>query len=323
MVSGKVSVYRLVIVFVGAAVATGFSPVAERAAPTPGMTFNLKVMLRQTPTSGRAPRAVTLLGHGEFAGGMGRVVVDSVNVPSAIRKADFFIIRDSLNTFWARPSDRGVRRLNAPLVNPLEGISQRLTSGMGSPRSLKVVFDTVSLDETVNGHATRHFRISADVVYPVGTRHVTQRVVIDQWLATLPVRIINPFGSRVRGLPDAPMVNGMYREFIRTLAAANKVYGDAVTVRTSIATSYVYGPGLGEDYLQVVDITDLQQADIDEHVFQLGGDYKLRRGPRDTTSIGSPPAARRPPAAQNFAISRMAVRMLSIWGRIASSSFGA
>jgi len=260
--------------------------------PAPGMSFTLRVVLRQTPSSGRAPRAVTLMGHGVFARGMGRVTIDTVDVPSAIRKGDFFIIRDSTNTFWARPSSMTVRRMNAPLVNPLEGISERLTSGMGTPRSLKVEFDTVALDEMVNGLHTRHFRISADVVYPVGDRHVTQKVVIEQWLAQLPIHVMNPFSSRVRGLPDVPMVNSAYREFVRTLAAANRVYGDAVTVRTVTSTSYVYGPGLGEDYVQTVDMTDLKPIDVDEREFQLTADYKLQHVTRDTLSKVHPPRSK-------------------------------
>jgi hypothetical protein len=287
-------VLRLAAVFTVAAAVTGFAPTTAWA-PIPGMTFKLKVVLKQTPTSGRAPRAVTLIGHGEFAGGMGRVSIDTVDAPSTIRKGDFFIIRDSLNTFWARPSDLRVRRMNAPLVNPLEGISERITSGMGSPRSLRVDFDTVSLDEPVNGFSTRHFRITADVVYPVGTRHVTQKVVIDQWLAKLPVRIMNPFGSRVRGLPESPVGNGMYREFIRTLAAANRVYGDAVTVRTATTTSYIFGPGLGEDFYQTVDLTDLQPAEIDDRTFQLSAEYKLQRARRDSAPLPPPAPSRKPP----------------------------
>jgi hypothetical protein len=287
-------VLRLAAVFTVAAAATGFAPTTAWA-PIPGMTFKLRVVLKQTPTSGRAPRAVTLIGHGEFAGGMGRVSIDTVDAPSTIRKGDFFIIRDSLNTFWARPSDLRVRRMNAPLVNPLEGISERITSGMGSPRSLRVDFDTVSLDEPVNGFSTRHFRITADVVYPVGTRHVTQKVVIDQWLAKLPVRIMNPFGSRVRGLPESPVGNSMYREFIRTLAAANRVYGDAVTVRTATTTSYIFGPGLGEDFYQTVDLTDLQPAEIDDRTFQLSAEYKLQRARRDSAPLPPPAPSRKPP----------------------------
>jgi hypothetical protein len=266
---------------------TAFAPGVARA-PSAGMSFKLKVVLRHTPTSGRARGAVTLLGHGVFANGMGRVIVDTVDVPSAIRKGDFFIIRDSTNTFWARPSTMTVRRMNAPLVNPLEGISDRLTSGMGSPRSLKVVFDTVSNDEVVNGFRTRHYRISADVVYPVGDRNVTQKVVIDHWLARLPTQVMNPFSSRVRGLPDIPNVNATYREFIRTLATANRVFGDAVAVRTVTTTSYTYGPGLGEDFLQSVDLIDLQSTEVDDNQFQMTSDYKLQTVPRDT--VRKPPS---------------------------------
>jgi hypothetical protein len=276
--------------------ATAFTPHLAHA-PVSGMTFKLKVVLRQTPATGKAPRAVTLIGHGAFAGGLGRVEIDSVDVPSAIRKGDFFIIRDSTNTFWARPSTLTVRRMNAPLVNPLEGINERLTSGTGTPRSLKAVFDTVSLDEMVNGFSTRHFRITADVVYPIGERHATQKIVIEYWLANLPVRVMTPFSSRIRGLPEAPMVNGAYREFIRTLAAANRVFGNAVTVRTVTMTSNVYGPGLGEDFQQAVDLTDLQPAEIDDRLFLMSGEYKLQRATRDTLS--SPAAAvppRKPPA---------------------------
>jgi hypothetical protein len=224
---------------------------------------------------------------------MGRVTVDTVDVPSAIRKGDFFIIRDSTNTFWARPSTMTVRRMPAPLVNPLEGISDRLTSGMGSPRSLKVVFDTVSNDEIVNGLRTRHYRISADVVYPVGDRNVTQKVVIDHWLARLPTQVMHPFSSRVRGLPDVPAVNATYREFIRTLAAANRVFGDAVAVRTVTSTSYIYGPGLGEDYLQSVDLTDLESANVDDREFQMSAEYKLQRPPRDTILLPSQTTVRK------------------------------
>jgi hypothetical protein len=277
-------VLRFVVLGAAVGMVSAFSfPRAERWIPSAGMSFKLKVTLRHTPTSGRARRATTLLGHGVFAGGMGRVVIDTVDVPSAIRKDDFFIVRDSTNTFWARPSTMTVRRMNAPLVNPIEGISDRLTSGMGSPRSLKVVFDTVAMSEIVNGYDTRHFRITADVVYPVGDRkNVTQKVVLDQWLAKVSVPVMNPFSSRVRGLPDAPAVNGAYREFIRTLAAANRVYGNDVPVRTVTATSYLYGPGLGEDYLQTVDLTDLQPAEVDDREFQMSANYKLQRAARDT-----------------------------------------
>jgi hypothetical protein len=270
--------YGLPAIFVASAAAS----VSPNAIPAPGMSFQIKLVLRHTPTSGRSRGAVTLLGHGVFAGGMGRVTVDSVDFPSAIRKSDFFIIRDSTSTFWARPSTMTVRRMNAPLVNPLEGINERITSGMGSPRSLKVVFDTVAADEVVNGFHTRHYRITADVVYPIGGRNVTEKVIIDHWLAKLPVNVMHPFSSRVRGLPDVPMVNAAYREFIRTMAAANRVYGDAVTVRTVTATSYTYGPGLGEDYLQTVDLTDLVAADVDASQFQMSADYKMQRAPRDT-----------------------------------------
>src|SRR4051812_40588927 len=263
-------------------------------APARGMQFKLRLVLRHTPTAGRAPRAITLLGHGAFASGLGRVDIDSIDAPGPFRKGDFIIIRDSVNSFWGRPSDHRVRRMNAPLVNPLEGISERVTSGTGSPSSLKVDFDTVSTDETVNGFATRHYRITADVVYPVGARSVNQKVVIDQWISKRPVEIMNPFSSRVRGLPAVPMVNGAYREFIRTLAAANRVYGDGVTIRTQTVTSYVYAPGLGEDFYQSVDVTDLQDAEVDTPAFQPGPEYTMRPSPAESSKAvtGKKPPAR-------------------------------
>lgn len=273
--------------FVVASAFSLYAP-APRPAPIPGMTFKLKLSLRHTPTSGRGTRAVTMLGHGQFGGGMGRVDIDTVDAPSAFRKGDFIIIRDTLNSFWARPSDLRVRRLNAPLVNPLEGISERLVSGTGSPSELKVDFDTVSLDETLNGMPVRHFRISADAIYPVGTRQVSQKVVIEQWLAKIPVNIVNPFGSRIRGLPDLPTTKGDYRVFLNTLAAANRVFGEAVAVKTVTMTSYDYGSGMGEDYNQTVELLDLKQGDIDERLFQLGAEY-TRKPPVDSTK--KPPAA--------------------------------
>jgi len=262
-------------------------------APARGMQFKLRLVLRHTPTAGQGTRTISLLGHGAFANGLGRVDIDSIDAPGPFRKGDFIIVRDSMNSFWARPSDHRVRRMSAPLVNPLEGISERVTSGTGSPSSLKVDFDTVSTDETINGFSTRHYRITADVVYPVGARNVNQKVVIDQWISKKPVEIMNPFSSRVRGLPSVPMVNGAYREFIRTLAAANRVYGDGVTIRTQTVTSYVYGPGLGEDFYQTVDVTDLQDADVDPSNFQLSADYTLRTSPADSSKPAIPP--RKPP----------------------------
>jgi hypothetical protein len=84
------------------------------------------------------------------------------------------------------------------------------------------------------------------------------------------------------------MVNATYREFIRTLAAANRVFGDAVAVRTVTTTSYTYGPGLGEDFLQTVDLTDLVTTDVDERQFQMTADYKLQTFRRDT--VRKPPS---------------------------------
>ena len=123
---------------------SAFSAYAPTPAPraVKGMTFSLRLTLRHTPTTGRSRRAITMLGHGQFGAGMGRVDIDTIDAPSVFRKGDFIIIRDTLNSFWARPSELRVRRLNAPLVNPLEGISDRLASGTGSPSELRVVFDT-------------------------------------------------------------------------------------------------------------------------------------------------------------------------------------
>jgi hypothetical protein len=284
-------VLRFVVLGASVLGAAAFTP-SRTAAPAPGMSFKLRVTFRHTPANGRATRTVTLMGHGVATSGMGRIDVDTLDVPSqTLRKGDFFIIRDSTNTFWARPTTMTVRRWNSPLINPLEGINESITSGMGSPRSLRVDFDTVSLDEEVNGHHTRHFRITADVVYPIGNRNATQKIIIDHWLARLPTQLISPFSSRMRGLPDVPSVNAAYREFIRTLAAANRVYGDAVTVRTTTTTSTIYAPGLGEDYFQTVDLTDLQPVDVDERQFQLSAEYKLLSVRRDTVN----PPIRKPP----------------------------
>ena len=216
-----------------------------------------------------------MFGHGLFGGGHGRVDIDSAS-PGPFRKGDFIIIQDTLNSLWAHQRDTSVTRMNSPLVNPLEGISERLASGTGTPSGLKVDFDTVSLDEMVNGMSTRHFRITADATYPVGSRQVQQKVIVEQWLAKIPVHIVNPFGSRIRGLPDIPTKEGDYRTFLNTLAAANRVFGEAVTVRTVTTTSYTYGAGMGEDYFQTVELLDLAQGDIDEKQFVLPDEFRKK-----------------------------------------------
>jgi hypothetical protein len=245
---------------------------------TPGMTFRLKVTFRHVATSGRASRTVTLYGHGLFGGGHGRFDIDTVDTPASFRKGDIFIIQDTLNTLWGHHRDSTVTRMNSPLVNPLEGISEKLVSGTSTPSALKVDFDTVSLDETINGHQARHFRITAEATYPIGPRSVQQKVIVEQWLAKIPVRIVNPFGSRIRGLPDLPTTNGDYRNFLNTLAAANRVFGESVTLKTLITTNYNYGGGMAEDYFQTVELLDLQPSNIDEKEFTLPAGYH-RRGP--------------------------------------------
>ena len=117
------------------------------------------------------------------------------------------------------------------------------------PSDLKVDLDTVSLDETVNGYPSRHFRITADATYPLpgGNRQVHQKVVVEQWLAKIPVNIVNPFGSRIRGLPDIPTTNGDYRAFLNTLAAANRRSGEGGGVQRGNLTGGLGGRG-GQEY---------------------------------------------------------------------------
>lgn len=260
-------------------IVTSPAAVAHRSSLStiPGMTFQLKVTFRHAPTSGPGSRALTLFGHGLFGGGHGRVDIDSAS-PGPFRKGDFIIIQDTMNALWVRTSNLRVRRINAPLINPLEGISQRLSGGPAMPSDLKVDLDTVSLDETINGYPSRHFRITADATYPLpgGNRQVHQRVVIEQWLAKIPVHIVNPFGSRIRGLPDIPTANGDYRAFLNTLAAANRVFGEAVTIKTLTTTSYSYGGGMGEEYFQTVELLDLKQGDIDEKLFALPDEFRMK-----------------------------------------------
>jgi hypothetical protein len=263
----------------GAVAVIGFTVVSSAAVspPTssvPGMSFHLKVTLRAVGSTGRT-LTQTLLGHGAFAAGHGRVDIDSTEGQGPISKGDFFIIQDTLHTLWARPADMRVRRMDAPLVNPLEGISEKL-AGSTDFSNLKVVFDTVSLDETVNGIPARHFRITADAEYPIGNRQIVEKVVVEQWLAKIPVAIVNPFGSRIRGLPEAPATKGDYRAFLNTLAAANRVFGEAVTLRTVITTNYNYGAGMQQDYYQTVEILDLQQGDVDSGQFILPDEFRRK-----------------------------------------------
>lgn len=286
------SILRLSAVVGLTAIATAFTrsttppPVAAGAsAPVPGATFRIKVTLRHSPSAGRTRRPITLLGHGQFAAGKGRLDIDSLDAPSSFRKGDIFIIQDTVTWFWARPSDLRVRKMNSPLQNPLEGISERFSSSTGTPSRLRVEFDTVSLSETLNGQQTRHFRITADAVYPVGTQQVQQKVVIETWLAKTSMTIVNPFGPRIRGLPELPATTGYYRAFLNTLAAANRVFGNDVAVKTTTTTSYIYAPGLGEDYLQTVELLDLQLGQVDEKLFQLSGDYKMATRASDTVGM--------------------------------------
>ena len=246
-----------------------------RSAAIPGMTFRLKVTLRDVSSSGRT-RTLTLLGRGAFAGGHGRVDIDSTEGRGPIRKGDFFIIQDTLHTLWARTADMRTRRMDAPLINPLEGISEKLSAPTGLPSDLKVAFDTVSLNEMVNDFPARHFRITADATFPVGNRQIEQKVIVEQWLAKIPVSIVNPFGSRIRGLPDLPTTNGQYRAFLNTLAAANRVFGEAVTLKTVTTTSYNYGGGMGQDYYQTVEVLDLKQGDVDERLFVLPDEFRRK-----------------------------------------------
>jgi hypothetical protein len=247
----------------------------SRTAAVPGMTFRLKVTLRDVSSSGRTSTR-TLLGRGVFAAGHGRVDIDSTEGQGPVRKGDFFIIQDTLHTLWARPADMRVRRMDAPLVNPLEGISEKLAGSTGLPSDLKVGFDTVSLDENINGMPARHFRITADATYPIGNRQIEQKVMVEQWLAKIPVHIVNPFGSRIRGLPELPTTNGDYRAFLNTLAAANRVFGEAVTLRTVTTTNYNYGGGMQQDYYQTVEILDIKQGDVDEKLFTLPDEFRRK-----------------------------------------------
>jgi hypothetical protein len=247
----------------------------SRTAAVPGMTFRLKVTLHDVSSSGRTSTR-TLLGRGVFAAGHGRVDIDSTEGQGPVRKGDFFIIQDTLHTLWARPADMRVRRMDAPLVNPLEGISEKLAGSTGLPSDLKVGFDTVSLDENINGMPARHFRITADATYPIGNRQIEQKVMVEQWLAKIPVHIVNPFGSRIRGLPELPTTNGDYRAFLNTLAAANRVFGEAVTLRTVTTTNYNYGGGMQQDYYQTVEILDIKQGDVDEKLFTLPDEFRRK-----------------------------------------------
>jgi hypothetical protein len=273
--SARIAALRFAAMIGTISVLSAATPV-WRSSMVPGMSFRLRVTLRDVPSSGRE-RTSVLIGRGAFGGGHGRVDIDSVE-GGPIRKGDIFIILDSLNTLWARPSTSAVRHLNTPLINPLEGISDRLTGSAGLPSDLKVGFDTVSLDEMVNGISTRHFRITADATYPISTRQIHQRVVVEQWLAKVPVAVANPFGSRIRGLPDAPAVNGQYRAFISTLAAANRVFGEAVTVKTVTTTSYNYGGGMGEDHYQTVELLDLKSGDLPTSTFALPDSFRKKPG---------------------------------------------
>lgn len=244
---------------------------------TPGMSFTIRVTLRHQPTNGRS-RSLTLLGHGVVSGGRGRIDVDSAG-PGPLRKGDFIIMQDSVNSLWVRPSDTSMRKRNSPFQNPLEGITEKLLDPTNSATALKVDFDTLGDNEMVNGLATRHYRIRAEGSFAVGTRQIRQQVTVEQWVAKLPVHIVNPFGARIRGLPDVMSTKHDYREFINKLAMANRVFGDAVALRTVTTTNFDYGGGMGEEFYQTSDVSDFKQMDVDERQFMLPAEYGRKKPP--------------------------------------------
>jgi hypothetical protein len=271
--AGRIVAVSACLLMVGATTATSPPP-----ALTAGMSFTIRVTFRHQPPSGRQQRAGTLLGHGIVAGGRGRVDIDSAG-PGPLRKGDFIIMQDSVNSLWVRPSDTTVRKRNSPFQNPLEGITEKLLDPTSSATALKVDFDTVSVNESVNGYPARHYRIQAEGSFVAGTRQIRQQVTVEQWVAKVPMKIMNPFGARIHGLPDVMATKSDYREFINTLAMANRVFGDAVALKTVTTTSFTYGPGLGEDFYLTVDVTDLQQLDVDEHQFMLPMEYMKKKPP--------------------------------------------
>lgn len=251
-----------------------------------GMSFTIRVTFRHQPTNGRS-RSLTLLGHGVVGGGRGRIDVDSAG-PGPLRKGDFIIMQDSVNLLWVRPSDTTMRKRNSPFQNPLEGITEKLLDPKSSATSLKVDFDTVGTDEMVNGFSTRHYRIQAEGSFlinryqkdsVVGTRQIRQQVTVEQWVAKLPMNIVNPFGARIRGLPDVMTAKHDYREFINKLAMANRVFGDAVALRTVTTTNFDYGGGMGEEFYQTSDVSELKQVDVDERQFMLPAEYGRKKPP--------------------------------------------
>jgi hypothetical protein len=244
---------------------------------TPGMSFTIRVTLRHQPTNGRS-RSLTLLGHGIVGGGRGRIDVDSAG-PGPLRKGDFIIMQDSVNSLWVRPSDTSMRKRNSPFQNPLEGITEKLLDPASSASAVKVEFDTVGGNEVVDGLATHHYRIRAEGSFVVGTRQIRQQVTVEQWVAKLPMNIVNPFGARIRGLPDVMAAKHDYREFIATLAVANRVFGDAVAVRTITTTNFDYGAGMGEEFYQTSDVSDFKPTDVDERQFMLPAEYGRKKPP--------------------------------------------
>jgi hypothetical protein len=271
--AGRIVAISACLTMVGATTASSPPPAA-----TLGMSFAIRITFRHQPPSGRQQRAGTLLGHGIVAGGRGRVDIDSTG-PGPLRKGDFIIMQDSVNSLWVRPSDTTVRKRNSPFQNPLEGITEKLLDPANSATALKVDFDTVSMNEPVNGYPTRHYRIQAEGSFLAGTRQVRQEVTVEQWVAKVPMRIMNPFGARIHGLPEVMLTKSDYREFINTLAMANRVFGDAVALKTVTTTSFTYGPGLGEDFYATVDVTDLKPVDVDERQFMLPMEYMRKKPP--------------------------------------------
>jgi hypothetical protein len=271
----RVAMLRTVVV-IGLVVMS--AAVGPPVATVPGMMFRLKVTLRDVESSGKT-RTLTLLGHGAFGAGRGRIDIDSTDGLGPISPGDFFIVQDTLHMLWARHADMLIRTMDGPLVNPLEGIrelGERIGESTSTTSNLRVVFDTVSLDETVNGIPARHFRITADAMYPIGNRAIAEKVILEQWLAKIPISIVNPFGSRIRGLPDVSTTNGDYRIFLNTLAAANRIFGEAVTLRTVTTTSYNYGGGMQRDFYQTVEILDLKQGEVDPGQFAVPNEFRRK-----------------------------------------------
>lgn len=248
------------------------SGVAGHAASAQGLTYEMKMTLQRTGSTGSADATPVMAGRGQFSNGNSRMDMDASVMPLGIMgKGTYVIVKSGSRTeLIVDPAKRQYFEINTDSMTRFASNAQSAVGGLVKMNTSGATADVQPLGpgEIIQGYATMKYRLTYSATTTVSvlgrTRRSATTTTSDIWVAPKLAGLFNP-------APGAGSPMGGNSDAAQKYAAAYAKIGKGVPIKTVSQT--LEAGDQSSSATMTMELLNIKQGRIDPSVFEIPAGY--------------------------------------------------